>query len=524
VADAASLDAATAITLAAWVLPERTGTQYIIKKARSNLVDGYELGLSDTGLAFVRFNQGSWGDRYQLTSSSGYPTDGNTWVHLAATFDGQTIELYVNGVLEGSLAAPGLVLGSNDLDLSIGAEDNGSKSLQGTLDDVQVFRVGLTGQQVRWLVVGQPPDLDAWVTGELIPTAASATTGDKPQAKVWRYADQWWVVYPDDTGSWIRRLDGDAWTDVQLLSADTETHADYALAEGGRVVHILLEDDAQTQLVSLEYVPGTPGAYQPWSGRPQAVDIPLDSWTDTATIAIDSSGRMWLAYDAYNTIEVRYSDLSSGYAVWSGPITIASGIADDDICAVVAYAGQVGVLWSNQNSKRFGFRSHVDWLHASTWEGAEVPASQSAVNVGRGMADDHVNLAAASDGTVYAAVKTEYDTAGLPMVALLVRRPSGSWDELYPVASHGTRPIVVLNEVVGSLMVVYTESNSGGDIRYKTSATSRIEFGSSKTLMAGSDLNNASSTKQNFETDLVVISTGGSIGNLYVEGVHFEAP
>ena len=36
---------------------------------------------------------------------------------------------------------------------------------------------------------------------------------------------------------------------------------------------------------------------------------------------------------------------------------------------------------------------------------------------GAGMADDHMNVAVASDGTLYAAVKTSYDTAGYPKMA-----------------------------------------------------------------------------------------------------------
>ena len=46
--------------------------------------------------------------------------------------------------------------------------------------------------------------------------------------------------------------------------------------------------------------------------------------------------------------------------------------------------------------------------------------------VGTGMADDHMNVAVASDGTLYAAVKARYDTGGYPRMALLVRRPVGA--------------------------------------------------------------------------------------------------
>ena len=61
-----------------------------------------------------------------------------------------------------------------------------------------------------------------------------------------------------------------------------------------------------------------------------------------------------------------------------------------------------------------------------------------------GMSDDHLNVAVAADGTLYAAVKTGYDSSSQPKIAFLVRRPNGSWDDLYEVDSSGTRPIVLL--------------------------------------------------------------------------------
>ena len=85
------------------------------------------------------------------------------------------------------------------------------------------------------------------------------------------------------------------------------------------------------------------------------------------------------------------------------------------------------------------------------------------------MADDHIHLAVASDGTLYAAVKTSYDSSGYPRMCLLVRRPSGVWDNLYQVDTIGTRPIVMINEAAGKLIVAYTQSDSGGNIYFKES-------------------------------------------------------
>src|SRR5690606_16899074 len=67
--DSPSLNPGGAITLAAWVKPEKaTGTQYVIKKMELTTVDGYELTLLDGGNAFFRFNRATSGTSYSLNS------------------------------------------------------------------------------------------------------------------------------------------------------------------------------------------------------------------------------------------------------------------------------------------------------------------------------------------------------------------------------------------------------------------------------------------------------------------------
>src|SRR5690606_37094889 len=126
----------------------------------------------------------------------------------------------------------------------------------------------------------------------------------------------------------------------------------------------------------------------------------------------------------------------------------------------------------------------------------ESPASQSALNVGGGMSDDHINMAVAKDGTLYCAVKTNYDKKGYPKIALLIRRPDGKWDNLYGVSETGTRPIVILNEKKGNLKVIYTSKEGGGDILYKESSISDITFSDTKTLITGK-YDDPTSTKAN---------------------------
>src|SRR5690606_25485987 len=157
--DSPSLDIAGAITIAAWVRPGRTGMQYLVKKAELNATDGYELFLASTGKVFFRINQQTSGNSYSLTSGPGYayPSDGNTWVHLAATYDGATMRVYVDGEEDNSRAFAPTAIASNGSPLTVGRDLGGAGSFTGALDDVRVYNVALAAADLAQLAETPPP-------------------------------------------------------------------------------------------------------------------------------------------------------------------------------------------------------------------------------------------------------------------------------------------------------------------------------------------------------------------------------
>ncbi|KAA9345593.1 T9SS type A sorting domain-containing protein [Adhaeribacter soli] len=339
----------------------------------------------------------------------------------------------------------------------------------------------------------------------LNPVPVTTDVRDKPQAKGWTYDGKQWSVLTNSSGTFLWRLNGTSWTSVLKLSPNSYGHADCKPV--GNVTHIFLERGVSSHLVSVEYVPAS-GTYKLWSQRTSRVTVTLDDRVETATIDIDSKGRMWVASDGTSKINVRWSD--PPYAVWSAPITLADQVNDDDIGAVIAIpgTGKIGVMWSDQNARRFGFKTHKDSDAPENWSADEVPASQSALNVGGGMADDHINIKAAGDGTLYCAVKTSYDKTNYPRLALLIRRPSGSWDNLYEVSRTGTRPIVLLNETLGKLRIVYASAENGGDILYRETPLAGIAFGPQLTLIPGT-YNYPSSYKMPYAERTVVMASNG---------------
>ena len=87
-----------------------------------------------------------------LTSLTSYPTNGTTWMHVAATYDGVNLKVYINGILDNTKAAI-LTIAPNETNLGIGAEPatTAINFYQGLLDDVRVYNKVLSENEVRVL-------------------------------------------------------------------------------------------------------------------------------------------------------------------------------------------------------------------------------------------------------------------------------------------------------------------------------------------------------------------------------------
>jgi hypothetical protein len=72
----------------------------------------------------------------------------DTWVHLAGTYDGATLRVYVNGIQVSSQTQTGNLATSSD-PLQIGGDSIYGQYFEGTIDEVRVYNVALTATQIQ---------------------------------------------------------------------------------------------------------------------------------------------------------------------------------------------------------------------------------------------------------------------------------------------------------------------------------------------------------------------------------------
>src|SRR5262245_33884072 len=154
----ASLQLTTGMTLEAWVNPSVTmhGWRSVIDK---NTDRYYLMASSDRDQPAVG---GTWaaGNR-NLYGQTAIPP--NTWAHLAATFDGTMVRLYVNGVQVASEQQTTPLTTSNGT-LQIGGNAYPGENFAGRIDEVRVYNRALSVTEIQ-------ADMSTTLAATPVPTA-----------------------------------------------------------------------------------------------------------------------------------------------------------------------------------------------------------------------------------------------------------------------------------------------------------------------------------------------------------------
>ncbi|MCX5939265.1 MAG: LamG domain-containing protein [Cyanobium sp. LacPavin_0920_WC12_MAG_62_9] len=129
-------------TLEAWIKPDVHATNGIVgwgPWGSGNSVNALRLGTGGT------IHNYWWGN--DLIVQSGISLTDGKWHHVAATFDGTTRSIYVDGVLKGSDKPKGHNASTTTNNLRIGSTNNG-EYFDGSIDDVAIWNKALSQQEI----------------------------------------------------------------------------------------------------------------------------------------------------------------------------------------------------------------------------------------------------------------------------------------------------------------------------------------------------------------------------------------
>jgi hypothetical protein len=141
-----SLNISSALTIETWVKYTRAvGVQNVVAKSNNLAHNSYIFPRTENGWETVQFmvnlNALGW-QVLEVPFSGSNHAFFDQWHHLAATFDGLVMSIYVDGVLAGSRSAVGAITVNNN-PLWIGGQSGTSEYFRGKLDDVRLWRRAL---------------------------------------------------------------------------------------------------------------------------------------------------------------------------------------------------------------------------------------------------------------------------------------------------------------------------------------------------------------------------------------------
>lgn len=155
VADDATLDLVNAVSIAAWVRHDGSALkdwETIVAKGNSayrlHLNGGCEMADSVPGNTQYGFTFGLNGGCSSADLNSNVVPVANTWYHVAATYDGGTMQIFVNGNLVNS-SSYSVPIATNNFALSIGEnQETPGRFWSGDIDELTIWAGAITAQDV----------------------------------------------------------------------------------------------------------------------------------------------------------------------------------------------------------------------------------------------------------------------------------------------------------------------------------------------------------------------------------------
>jgi chitodextrinase len=221
--NSASLRLTSAMTLEAWVFPTTVNSAWrdVIYKGDDNY---YLMAMSNNSSHPVA--GAILGGVYAEAIGPNALT-ANTWAHLATTYDGATVRLYVNGVQVASQAKTGTIATSTN-PLQIGGDSIYGQYFAGRIDEVRVYNRGLSVAEIQ-------SDMNNPLIAPPDPQPPTAPTNLVARTLGVSQVNLSWTASTDNvgvTGYLVERQDPGSGNFVQVGTSTSTSDNDTGLAAG----------------------------------------------------------------------------------------------------------------------------------------------------------------------------------------------------------------------------------------------------------------------------------------------------
>ncbi|MCP4452204.1 MAG: LamG domain-containing protein, partial [Planctomycetes bacterium] len=143
----AALDITDALTLSAWVLASEPAESLRPIVGKGDHAYMLRHGSGETFDFFI-FSSGAW---HQISAAAPDSLHLNSWNHVAGTFDGSQLRLYINGVLSTSQDYAGTIsVAEHNVNIGRNSEVI-DRVYRGSIDEVRIYNSALTDTEILYL-------------------------------------------------------------------------------------------------------------------------------------------------------------------------------------------------------------------------------------------------------------------------------------------------------------------------------------------------------------------------------------
>ena len=163
----------TAFTISAWIKRDAldSGIASIVSKRGSAFTQGYDFRILNTNKLQFYIKNGTNQIHY---SNTAIPNE--EWHHVAITYDGSTVSIFIDGVLDNSAASTAPLSTTDSFFIGAAGKNAPTQFFMGNIDEVRIWDTNLSESQLRFIMNQEIEDNSNFVNGSYFITKGITPT------------------------------------------------------------------------------------------------------------------------------------------------------------------------------------------------------------------------------------------------------------------------------------------------------------------------------------------------------------